>query len=205
VKKIMKPNEHESMDRSKISPDVVDREIDAVLANYSSVEPRPGLEERIMANLSAERERPPARLWWRWPSTAVLALVVLALATSTEWRTNKAPRNQTAGTSRHGTATPRIFSSAPVSARSGIHSSALSKPPRQHVANLPKLDTFPSPQPLSEQEKVLADYVARFRQEAVLIARVNTEESIRDRAEMTGGSGASTDLSDFDEKETTNR
>jgi len=48
----------------------------------------------------------------------------------------------------------------------------------------PKLDQFPSPQPLTEQEKILASYVARFHAQAVLIARVANEEIQQDRAEL---------------------
>ena len=39
------------------------------------------------------------------------------------------------------------------------------------VASAPKLDEFPSPQPLSEQEKMLAEYVAEHHQQAALVAR----------------------------------
>ena len=35
-------------------------------------------------------------------------------------------------------------------------------------AATPRLEQFPSPQPLSEQERILADYVTQFRREAVL-------------------------------------
>ena len=39
----------------------------------------------------------------------------------------------------------------------------------------PRLDQFPSPRPLSEQEQMLARYVREFPQEAVLVARAQTE------------------------------
>jgi hypothetical protein len=47
----------------------------------------------------------------------------------------------------------------------------------------PKLDVFPSPRPLSEQERILESYVNQFRQEAVLIARARSELEIRDQQE----------------------
>jgi hypothetical protein len=49
------------------------------------------------------------------------------------------------------------------------------------VAAVPKLDQFPSPRPLSEQEQILATYVAQFHDEAVLIARARKEAMERDR------------------------
>ncbi len=39
----------------------------------------------------------------------------------------------------------------------------------------PKLDQFPSPQPLSEQELALANYATTFPEEAVLIATAQEE------------------------------
>jgi len=45
----------------------------------------------------------------------------------------------------------------------------------------PKLDQFPSPHPLSEQEEMLACYVAQFNDEAVIVARVRTEAMRLDR------------------------
>jgi hypothetical protein len=51
------------------------------------------------------------------------------------------------------------------------------------MAPYPKLDQFPSPQPLSEQEKILANYVARFHDEALLVARARSESLQRDREE----------------------
>jgi hypothetical protein len=200
----MNPNEYESIHHPKICPDDIDRELGTVLASYSKVEPRPGLEKRVMAHLRAKRDRAPVRFWRRWPFVS-LALVVVVLAISVRWRSSKPARYEMAGPAKFGNVLPHVVLSSPVSPQSPTKRLARSKPRRQGVANLPKLETFPSPQPLSEQEKVLADYVARFREEAVLIARVNSEESMRDLAEITDGSGTSTGLSEFDEKEATNR
>jgi hypothetical protein len=51
------------------------------------------------------------------------------------------------------------------------------------VAGTPKLDLFPSPHPLSKQEKILASYIAQFRDEAVMVARARTEALRKDREE----------------------
>jgi hypothetical protein len=61
---------------------------------------------------------------------------------------------------------------------------------RTEKAAEPKLDVFPSPLPLSEQEKMLASYVAEYPKEAALIARLRTEALQREfeeemRAEET--------------------
>jgi len=39
---------------------------------------------------------------------------------------------------------------------------------------------------MSDQEKMLADYVAHFQEQAVLIARFNEEDLRRDRMELVG-------------------
>ena len=55
--------------------------------------------------------------------------------------------------------------------------------PEATAAAHPRLDQFPSPQPMSEQEKLLTSYIARFRDQAVLVARARTEELRRDQQE----------------------
>jgi hypothetical protein len=63
----------------------------------------------------------------------------------------------------------------------------------------PKLDQFPSPQPLSEQEKILASYVQEYPENAVLLARARTEALRKDQLEETQAfppSGWDTDSED---------
>jgi len=49
--------------------------------------------------------------------------------------------------------------------------------PMQHdtVASSAKLDVFPSPLPLSEQEKILAIYVAQYPEHAALVAEARMD------------------------------
>jgi hypothetical protein len=47
----------------------------------------------------------------------------------------------------------------------------------------PKLQQFPSPQPLSDQEKILANYVSEYPEHAALIAQARMEMSRRDQEE----------------------
>lgn len=200
----MNSNEYKSTDSGDISPDTFEQELDTALASYSNAEPRFGLEKRVMANLRAERERVPARLWWRWPSV-VWALFAIVLAISAEWRLSKPARHDMAGPVKLATATPHVFPPVPGLLERRTHGSARTKLRTRGPLNLPRLEQFPSPQPLSEQEKVLADYVARFREEAVLIARIDNEEFMRDQAALNNGSRTNTDLTEMDEKGTTNR
>ena len=58
-----------------------DEMLDSLLANYSSAEPRPGLETRILANLREAEKKAPQGWWnfkWIWAG-AVAAAVVIAM------------------------------------------------------------------------------------------------------------------------------
>jgi hypothetical protein len=62
--------------------------------------------------------------------------------------------------------------SAPVSLKPALRRSHRKRPPAlAGTIDEPKLEHFPSRRPLSEQERVLASYAARFPAEAALIAR----------------------------------
>ena len=63
----------------------------------------------------------------------------------------------------------------------------------------PKLDVFPLPQPLSEQEKMLVAYVAQHSQQAALIARARTEELKEDLAMETAEQNATVDRGPSDQ------
>src|SRR5712671_6781306 len=56
------------------------RWLDRALVEYGNTEPRPGLEARVLANLSAERERITARQGWFWALTLTATAAVIILA-----------------------------------------------------------------------------------------------------------------------------
>ncbi len=61
----------------------IDDMLDSLLANYSSAEPRPGLETRILANLrEAEEKKAPQGWWnfkWLWAGVVAAAIIVAAV------------------------------------------------------------------------------------------------------------------------------
>jgi hypothetical protein len=171
--------------------DEIDRLLDAALAKYAA-EPRAGLEERVLANLLAERARVPVRAWWRWSvAGAVLAVVFVAVALA--WRSGKSshpnlanhppkaiqgvlePATQ-AASNRDGAAVPPRSSPARRLTAPRLHQSVA-------IAAPPKLYQFPSPRPLSEQERILANYVAEYPEHAVLVARAMSEALQQDQLE----------------------
>lgn len=167
--------------------DGIGRQLDAALAKYTAVEPRAGLEERILANLRAQKEASVAHPWWRWAAVGAVALFVLvggmALRKRTERpglvnvpdHTERQNRNiQTA----HAPIRPLLRAEPATSAEPAMKLRAV-KVKASHepvVARAPHMSEFPSPEPLSEQEKMLAAYVAQHRQQAVLIAQARMAE-----------------------------
>ena len=176
----------------------VDRELDMVLAKYASIEPRVGLEQRILANLRAERQ--PVLKLWSWRRTAVAAVLLVTLATVLSWRSGKPgpsptvrrprmtassiPQNDqssaSAGAEKNDSRPSTVFDRPAVRrAQPAVVVSAA-------VAVQPKLEQFPSPRPLSEQEQILANYVAEYPETAALIAQLRTEEREKEREEEAG-------------------
>jgi hypothetical protein len=180
---------NQDLDRSGL-----DRELDAALAKLVAVEPRAGLEDRILANLRANREPAAGHLEWRWPAIAALAAVIV-VAIFVAWKAGKPVQNITIQ-QPPATMQTNEHAGTQVANRGGSgsirpHGAAPGKQPKPHAISYsatvvnpaPKLEQFPSPQPLSEQEKMLAEYVADHRQQAVLIARARMAELKKDWVE----------------------
>ena len=174
--------------------DELDRLLDVALAKYAVAEPRVGLEERVLANLRAEQARVSDHAWWRWSAiAAVAAVVVVVLALSV--RSVKPSHPVAADHPSTPTQAPKDPGTKIVSNRHRSRprlAPLLSTAPTQAVrfspaevasARPPKLDQFPSPQPLSEQEKLLRNYVAENPEQAVLLARARTEALRQDQLE----------------------
>jgi len=164
-----------------------ERWLDVALAQYGKVEPRDGLETRLLARLAAEPERSSRSFrWWGGLafSAVALALALLWLGGLGLIHVPESPVAKVApppaGVSVVGPATVRA---GPTHSRHiAISRGEATKvvPP----SSPPKLEQFPSPAPLSDQEKLLARYVQEFPQRAALTARNLTELRKQDELEM---------------------
>ncbi|MGH9494793.1 MAG: hypothetical protein ACRD3B_07345 [Candidatus Sulfotelmatobacter sp.] len=165
--------------------------LDAALAKRAAVEPRAGLEDRVLANLRADRERVRPHAWWRWGLAAVCAILVVAVSfvfragkrsqpvivqqTSAAAQGGGGPAGQIArhkethAPSRPAIRTTRTHRAATVGATA--------------VASTPKLDQFPSPQPLTEEEQMLMRLVAQNPEHAALLAEARMDSLRRDEEE----------------------
>lgn len=179
--------------------------LDAALTKYGAVEPRMGLEERVLASLLAKQTKVPHAAWWKW-GLAGVAIAVLAVAAAVGWKSGKTTPSVIA---THLSAIP-WSSTAPETRARGNDENAIR--PERHVANhksivhrspatvaaaaTPKLDQFPSPvplnaqdrfpspRPLTEQEKILANYIDQYPRDAVLIAEARMEALRLDEEEL---------------------
>jgi hypothetical protein len=184
------------MKRQNFDNNALDRELDVALSRLAAAEPRAGLEDRILANLRIEQQRAAEPSRWRWPILAALAATI-ALTAFVAWRSRKPVQNLAAQHPQVKTQTdahnrsPLAGDGQHVSTR--IHELSGRRPksrafshPATVAGHSPKLDQFPSPQPLSEQETILAHYITNYPEHAALIAQARTDELRRDSAEETG-------------------
>jgi hypothetical protein len=195
-------NQRQDGKTSQKDRSVLDLELDASLARYAAVEPRPGLDERILTNLRAEKLHAPAHGWWKWKWTALATLAAILLVALTLFWSGERRRNNVA---RNRSLTPRdgVSTRTPVTENGGgkllvAHPAAVKKP-ATHVHQAPafatsgpRLDQFPSPRPLSEQEKILQSYVAKYPEHAALVAQARAEALRQDLAEQSKMDGTET-------------
>ncbi len=159
--------------------DDLDRALDAALAKYAA-EPRIGLEARVLANLRSAQADAPQRTWLRWAPLSAAAVVLIA---GLVWKTGTKPNvafNQTVPVPQvsplpQNSAVQPETGAKTIVRMTAHHPRHASRPAR------PRLDQFPSPQPLSQQEQLLASYVSQFHDQAVLVARARAEMAAKDR------------------------
>lgn len=165
----------------------LDRALDAALAKYASAEPRVGLEDRVLANLRTVDARVADRMWWNWRIATVLA-AVLIVAAALAWRWSRPAHPTMAEHPSEPNTKPITTEAANHPGNSETRQKAVRRS-AQHLVKLeiepanPKLDVFPSPLPLSEQERILASYVAEYPEQAALVA-VARMDTLRQESEV---------------------
>ena len=184
--------------------DELDLLLDSALSTYADPGRDSGLEERVLAALSAARESkqrdrfiaPPRRRWLPWVIAlpAAACLLLLWLATS---RIKHVPSTETqqARQVNQAPALPRTTPLAEVRSKSpkGREQratsgySAASKEPQpatqlSGTSPVPKLDVFPTPQPLTEEERALAVVATQTPapvRNALLEAQIQNDAPVR--------------------------
>jgi hypothetical protein len=158
-----------------------DSKLDEMLKKYGDSEPRPDLEDRVLAHISIEREGSGAGGWnWR---LALAVLAVGAVAAVGVFMTPKpgsppvTPVKETAS-SKTGSDIP-----TPVVTYRKPHLTAKQvrreRSPQKAAQTEPRLEQFPSPTPLNEQEQLLIRFIRDRPKDAAMVARLQTE--LRDK------------------------
>jgi hypothetical protein len=134
--------------------------LNSLLSHYASAEPRPGLETRVLASIRQARRAEKVRwmsLGWWWAVGAVTVVVTAALIVFSSYGGRWHPvkkQIQRAAQQRTIPAPKGDFGPGPAIGRSIKHARR-----QVHLAEVKK-EVFPTPAPLSQQEKLLLRYLA---------------------------------------------
>jgi hypothetical protein len=195
------PDHEPTASRQAQAADELDRQLDAALARYAAIEPRAGLEERVLANLRVQPTPVVNRAWWRG-GLALAATAIVIVTVTLSWRSGKP--SEPAITNRPSVAVPSQKAPETQAAnpggnvvwtghkRIGNAHRHRSQPEALAAAN-PKLDQFPSPRPLSDQEKMLVSYISNDPERAALVAEARMDSLRRDREEELQEAGSDRD------------
>jgi hypothetical protein len=163
----------------------LDHLLDSLLSQYSAAEPRPGLETRVLARLAEsakDNQAPVRRPWWFIAGAGIAAataalMIVLFVSRSAQgprisaqMAQNKHPQQvlHSERSARH--ASTLSATSRPIrtrkAARIGISAVASSQKATDSLAERPAV--FPTPVPLSPQERLMFTYVENTPREEVV-------------------------------------
>jgi hypothetical protein len=168
-----------------MNPEERERLVDSILDRALGpqiVEPREGLEERILAKLPAEPQR---RRWWQWmwlPALAAAAILAVVIGMRVLHRDAPAPiesKKTVEQPKQEMAVRPELPTREAIAPRRAVATQTrpkLAAKPKFAVAAaqpqqaLPRQAVFPAPVPLTDQERLLLALVNRQRPEAELLA-----------------------------------
>ena len=165
--------------------DKLDRFLDQALSEYSEASPRPGFEQRILANLAAQEEERGFGWRWLWVagpvfSAVVVLAVVFVLRTAQKHDSSvavvKPPIEQPAKPPRQ--VAPKQLAVAQVLPKRKIQREVIA---RAQPAPEPRLATFPAQDGDEQQARLLLSFVTRHPERAKEV--VNQEQEFQEMAE----------------------
>ena len=154
----------------------IDEMLDSMLANYSAAEPRPGLETRILANLRETPEKQTAQGWWnfKWLWAGMVAAAIIVAAVLISGRRRIEPPTHVAVKTTQPAPQPENSVARADCAKGngsdfiGANHRRLQRQQNAALALSERPAVFPTPTPLSEQEKLLLSYLAGTPREEVI-------------------------------------
>ena len=170
-------------DQEKDKQMQIDEVLDSLLANYSSVEPRSGLETRILANLRDAEEKETAHGWWnfKWLWAGAVAAAIIVAAVLIGGRHRIEPPTNIVVKKTQPAPQPAIQPHAPIAPKETVEiyrrkPRATKQPQNATLALSQRPAIFPTPTPLSEQEQLLLRYMTATPREE-LIAQSHPDEA----------------------------
>lgn len=148
----------------------LDELLDSMLSRYAAEEPRPGLETRVLARI-AEAHRPVKANVWRWlwlgAGAAGIAAAVIAFLISSYSRPQQVAPTMSQAQQQPSAAQARLKN--PESNRAPVPVGGIRKRSihRARVVDV-RQEVFPSPEPLSEQEKLMLRYLSATPRQELL-------------------------------------
>ncbi len=152
----------------------LDRALEEALQSYAAEEPRPGLERRVLARVRIEAAGSQRPNRWRMISlvSAAVCLVILCVFA---FQTQRHTKPANIGSSR-----PALVPRPQVAAGTGSHlQNPVPRVVRAHHSGAlrpysPRKEVFPTPEPLSPQERLLVTYAAasaRVSRQSPIVAK----------------------------------
>lgn len=152
----------------------IDRWLDAAIKEYGSTEPDTGLDQRVLRNLTAKSVRGTG--WSKWWALAAIAAVVLLVAGVLLIKSRHEPQriavipNQQINAIEPPQTPAEKMTIRDRAPHKKAHPSAM-----KEVAVQAWPIQFPTPQPLSTQEQLLAQYVREQPKQAQLVAHARAK------------------------------
>jgi len=175
--------------------------LDRALAEYAQVEPRTGFEGRVLARLQVEQEHSRRKTWWRLSfAFGAAAMFLLTLLWLRQPQATRVPGMQT---SKVAPETEEPVETAKGSEGDLGQLAPLSQHPRARArarGGSPKGKHFPTALPLTDQERMLMQYVQDFPEKAALTAQAQTDLQKQNELEMAGP-GPEKESKDLDRKQ----
>lgn len=162
-----------------LQQDRFDQWLDSAFQQYGDVEPRAGLERRILANLESVPRPPVIVHRWGWAlgvGTFAVLCIAMAFWVAGEIHSRKAIVAVAPAPHRPGLEFPHNTQSSAALAHVVKHRARRHVvQPQLEIAKEPRLETFPSQRPLSEQEQLLTRYARDFPGQAAWVAMAQTK------------------------------
>lgn len=164
-----------------------DKWLDHALAEYAQAEPRAGFEGRVLARVRCEQEQSRQKAGWRLAlAFGAVAMLLLTLLWLGQPSAKRISGTQSSKVTPEASKSAQAFKQTQrIAGPNAPLNPPLRKPLKERVAT-PKRQQFPAALPLTDQERMLAQYVRDFPENAALMAQVQTDLQKLNELEMSG-------------------